>query len=149
MTAGIKSPPILTFHNPLNLVNSAFLGNHQPHTTMRQNSLWTHICIFMCLKLHEIFSEPLVHSAIKVLVQTLCTPTVTESADLGFIPLLWRPQGPQGCLEQQNHPLSSNLVIWCAKMGPKTKEVQKTSELTTKTCQKWWFFEVSWFWAQF
>ena len=39
MTAGIKSPPILTFHNPLNLVNSAFLGNHQQHTTMRQNSL--------------------------------------------------------------------------------------------------------------
>ena len=35
MTAGIKSPPILTFHNPLHLVNSAFLGNHQPHTTMQ------------------------------------------------------------------------------------------------------------------
>ena len=46
--------------------------------------------------------------------------TVTESADFGFIPLLWRPQGPQGCLEKQNHSLSLNLVAWCAKIGPKT-----------------------------
>ena len=47
-------------------------------------------------------------------------------------PLFRRPQGPQGCLEKQNHPLSSNLVVWCAKIGPKTKKVQKTSELAKK-----------------
>ena len=35
-------------------------------------------------------------------------------------PLLWRPQGPQGCLEKWKYPLSSNLVVWCAKIGPKT-----------------------------
>ena len=46
--------------------------------------------------------------------------TVTESADSGFNPLLRRPQGPQGCLEKQNCPLSSNLVVWCAKIGPKS-----------------------------
>ena len=46
--------------------------------------------------------------------------TMTESADFGFIPLLWLPQGPQGCLEKQNHPLSSNLVVWNAKIGPKS-----------------------------
>ena len=33
------------------------------------------------------------------------------------------------CLERGNQPLSSNLVVWCAKIGPKTKKVQKTSEL--------------------
>ena len=46
--------------------------------------------------------------------------TVTESADFGFIPLLWQPQDRQGCLEKQNYSLSSNLVVWCAKIGPKT-----------------------------
>ena len=43
-------------------------------------------------------------------------------------PLLWRPQGPQGCLEKPNYPLSSNLVVWCAKIGPKTQKLQKTVE---------------------
>ena len=56
--------------------------------------------------------------------------TVTESADFGFIPLLWRPQGPKGCLEKQNYPLSLNLVVWCAKIGPKTKKLQKTCQNT-------------------
>ena len=46
--------------------------------------------------------------------------TVTGSADFGFNPLLRRPQGPQGCLEKRNCPLSSNLVVWCAKIGPKS-----------------------------
>ena len=45
-------------------------------------------------------------------------------------PLLWRPQGPQGCLEKQNYPLSLNLVVWCAKIGPKTKKLQKTCQNT-------------------
>ena len=41
-------------------------------------------------------------------------------------PLLRRPQGPQGCLEKQNCPLSSNLAVWCAKIGPKTQKLQET-----------------------
>ena len=41
-------------------------------------------------------------------------------------PLLWRSQGPQGCLEKRNCPLSSNLAVWCAKIGPKTQKLQKT-----------------------
>ena len=40
-------------------------------------------------------------------------------------PLLWRPQGPQGCLEKQNYPLSLNLVVWCAKIGSKTQKPSK------------------------
>ena len=31
--------------------------------------------------------------------QKLSIYTVTESADFGFIPLLWLPQSPQGCRE--------------------------------------------------
>ena len=42
-------------------------------------------------------------------------------------------QGPQGCLEKQNYPLSSNLVVWCTKIGPKIKKVRKTWEMTRKT----------------
>ena len=56
--------------------------------------------------------------------------TVTGLANFGFTPLLWHPQGPQGCLEKQNYPLSSNLVVWSAKIGPKTKKVQKPSEIS-------------------
>ena len=59
--------------------------------------------------------------------------TLTDLANFCFTPLFWHPQGPQGCLEKQNHPLSSNLVVWCAKIGPKTKKVRKTSEMTRKT----------------
>ena len=66
--------------------------------------------------------------------------TVTGLANFGFTPLLWCSQGPQGCLEKQNYPLSSNLVVWCAKIGPKTKKVQKTSKMTRKNFKEWWFF---------
>ena len=59
--------------------------------------------------------------------------TVTGSADFVFILLLRRPQGPQRCLEKQNYPLSWNLAVWCAKIGPKTQKLQKTSEMTRKT----------------
>ena len=40
--------------------------------------------------------------------------------------LLRRPQGPKGCLEKQNCPLSLNLAVWCAKIGPETEKLQKT-----------------------
>ena len=56
--------------------------------------------------------------------------TVTESADFGFIPdnsTTLTPPGSPGCLEKRNCPLSSNLVVWCAKIGPKSLNVQKTS----------------------
>ena len=45
-------------------------------------------------------------------------------------PLFRRPQGPQGCLEKRNYPLSLNLVVWCAKIRPKTKKLQKTCRNT-------------------
>ena len=49
--------------------------------------------------------------------------TVTDLANFCVTPLFRRPQGSHGCLEKQNHPLSSNLVVWCTKIGPKTKKV--------------------------
>ena len=45
-------------------------------------------------------------------------------------PLFRRPQGPRGCREKRNYPLSLNLVVWCTKIGPKTKKLQKTSQNT-------------------
>ena len=78
--------------------------------------------------------------------------TVTDLSNSCVTPLFRRPQGSQGCLEKGNHPLSLNLVVWCAKIGSKTKKVQKTSELTKKMSKMMIFrrfFKVSWFWAQF
>ena len=43
-------------------------------------------------------------------------------------PLLRCPQGPQGCLEKQNCPLSLNLAVWCAKIGPKLRNFKKPSK---------------------
>ena len=57
---------------------------------------------------------------------------MTDLAISCVTPLFRCPQGSQGCLEKWNHPLSSNLAVCCAKIGPKTKKVQKTSELTKK-----------------
>ena len=54
-----------------------------------------------------------------------CGPdiTVTGLAEFGFTPLLWPPQGPQWCLDKQAYPMSSNLVVWFDKMGPKTRDI--------------------------
>ena len=49
-------------------------------------------------------------------------------------PLFWRPQGPQGCLEKQNCPLSSNLAVWCAKIGPKTQKLKKKNVENQISC---------------
>ena len=57
-------------------------------------------------------------------------------------PLFRRPQGPQGCLEKQNHPLSSNLVVWCAKIGPKTKKLWKTIIFCCFSNPFWSFLEI-------
>ena len=62
--------------------------------------------------------------------------TVTDLANSCVTPLFRCPQGSKGCLEKRNHPLSSNLVVWCAKIGPKTKKVRKTSELTKQMSKK-------------
>ena len=59
-------------------------------------------------------------------------------------PLFRRPQRSHGCLEKRNHPLSWNLVVWCAKIGPKTKKVQKTSVLTKKIVKNDGFLTVFW-----
>ena len=65
-------------------------------------------------------------------------------------PLFRHPQGPQGCPEKQNYPLSTNLVVWRAKIGPKTKKVRKPSEMTRKTSENDGFFsKFLGFWPNF
>ena len=59
-------------------------------------------------------------------------------------PLLWRSQGPQGCLEKQNCPLSLNLAVWCAKIGPKTQKFQKTVKKPSIFVVFHVIFEVFW-----
>ena len=59
-------------------------------------------------------------------------------------PLFRRPQDPHGCLEKQNHPLSSNLVVWSAKIGHKTKKLWKTVEKTSILTFFLVNFEVFW-----
>ena len=54
--------------------------------------------------------------------------TGTESADSDFNPLLRRPKGPQGCLEKQICPLSSNLVVRCAKLDLKARMFKKSQK---------------------
>ena len=72
-------------------------------------------------------------------VQSTALITVTDLANSCATPLFRPPQVPRGCLEKGNHPLSSNLVVWCAKIGPKTKKLWKTVEKP--------FF--TFFWGQF
>ena len=64
-------------------------------------------------------------------------------------PLFWRPQGPQGCLEKQNCPLSSNLAVWCAKIGPKTQIFQKTIIFCCFSCHFWGFSNIQAFRSNF
>ena len=69
--------------------------------------------------------------------------TVTELADFGFTPHLWRLQGPHGCLEKQNCPLSLKVVVWCTIIGPKIKKIWKPSEMTRKTSESYGFLTLS------
>ena len=69
---------------------------------------------------------------------------MTDLANSCATPLFRRPQDSQGFLEKQNHPLSSNLVIWCAKIEPKTKKVWETSELTKKLSKMMVLWQVFW-----
>ena len=59
-------------------------------------------------------------------------------------PLLWRSQGPQGCLEKRNCPLSLNLAGWCAKIWPKTQKFQKTVKKPSIFVVCLVIFEVFW-----
>jgi len=40
-------------------------------------------------------------------------------------PLLMRPQGSQGCQKIRQDPLKMPLEVWCAKIIPKLKNIQK------------------------
>ena len=75
--------------------------------------------------------------------------TVTNLANYCVTPLFRRLQGSQVCLEKRNHPLSSNLVVWCTKIGPKTKKLRKTIIFDMFLLSILRFFGLSWFWAQF
>ena len=57
-------------------------------------------------------------------------------------PLLGLTGAPQGCLEKQNCPLSLNLAVWCAKIGPKTQKLQKTIIFCCFSCHFWGFLEI-------
>ena len=39
------------------------------------------------------------------------------------------PPGPQGCLEKLDYPLSSNLVVWCSKIGQKPRKLEKCQKI--------------------
>ena len=100
-------------------------------------------------KLESAYSFMLKYSKITVCNQLHCSFTYTATSSNGIFDLMVDPlseidsgfiqtqfsnplilvsfhyfdaprQGPQGCLEKQNHSLNSNLVVWCAKTGPKT-----------------------------
>jgi hypothetical protein len=60
-------------------------------------------------------------------------------------------QGPQGCLEKQNYPVSLNLVVWRAKIGPKTSHTQnqETSKNLSKYHHVWHFFGQFWGFSNF
>ena len=72
--------------------------------------------------------------------------TVTDLANFCVTPLFRCPQGSQGCLEKRNHPLSSNLVVWCAKETLKNRRKTIIFDIFLSILR---FFELSWFWAQF
>ena len=41
-------------------------------------------------------------------------------------PLLTRPQGSQGCQKMRQDPLNMPVEVWCAKIAPKLKNIQKS-----------------------
>ena len=64
-------------------------------------------------------------------------------------PLFRRPQGSHGCQEKRNHPLNLNLVVWCAKIGPKSKKLWKPIIFWHLFDQFWGFLNFLGFWPNF
>ena len=54
------------------------------------------------------------HKIIKTNLKTLVSP------------LLTRPQRSQGCQTMHQDPLNMPVVVWCAKIAPKLKNIQKS-----------------------
>ena len=54
------------------------------------------------------------HKIIKTNLKTLVSP------------LLTRPQGSQGCQKMRQDPLNMPVEVWCAKIAPKLKNIQKS-----------------------
>ena len=46
---------------------------------------------------------------------------IAVCTEMNFFPLLTRPQEFDKCQMMGQHPLNSNLDIWCAKIGPNLK----------------------------
>ena len=108
--------PILLQKNIGNVLsNHAISGRRCPLIDPSNGSLR------FCFSKYLTDSSFLIVAINKLLHFTLLT--VTESADFGFNPILRCPQGPQGCLEKRNCPLSLNLAVWCAKIGSKTQKL--------------------------
>ena len=63
--------------------------------------------------------------------------TVTGLANFGFTPLFWRPQEAKLYTEFK-------LVVWCAKIEPKTKKGWKTSEITREMSKNYRFMFFFW-----
>jgi hypothetical protein len=79
------------------------------------------------------------HKIIKTNLKTLVSP------------LLIHPQESQGCQKMRQEPLNMPLEVWCAKIAPKLKNIQKSAR---KQCffdifsSILMFFEVCVFWGQ-
>ena len=114
---------------------------HWVTISVSQSVLWnkSSIIVYTAMKA-KLLASLLLRTAALLIIYT-----VTGLTDFGFTPLLWLPQG---CLEKQNYPQNSNLMVWCAKR-PKTKIIGKNSEMTRKTSKNNGFLTISWFWTQF
>ncbi len=55
-----------------------------------------------------------------------CNKIIKTNLKTLVSPLLTRPQGSQGCQKMRQDPLNMPVEVWCAKIAPKLKNIQKS-----------------------
>ena len=112
-------------------LGSSLVTNQDCHTDRFLVEMFHNYAFKECLSVENFFKTILIKLTlgnifINLKKSTRAAPLSQNSwyiFEMQITPLLRRPQGPQGCLEKQNCPLSLNLAVWCAKIGPKTQKL--------------------------
>ena len=87
--------------------------------------MW-HYIIFLSHKPTKVTSYFIVNYLKKV-IGGATTQKNLKTNNKNLIYSIWtRPQEPQGCQKMRHDPLNTLFEVWCAKIAPKLKNIQKS-----------------------
>ena len=88
--------------------------------------MWQYSIIFVSHKATKVTSG-FILNYLKKIIGGPTTQKNLKTNTKTIISSIWmRLQGPQGCQKMRHHPLNKLMEVWCAKIEPKLKKIQKS-----------------------